>query len=239
VTRRRLTPDQRRGELLEAALGVLRQQGPTDCRVEDITAEAGTAKGNFYRYFPTWDDLLVAVRDHLMDGYADGIRRRSAVNGRVDWWKVLEEEADRFVEFQLGLGGLHDVVFHGPASQSQPIDGQRSAAGLMATLLSAGVADGAFADIDVSATATLLFAMLHAAADQIRVGADPDDMRSAVLFVLTRTLAPARVDMINPARTTAWVKRSGPAPSTADSTGRSSLARSPATRRTVTDPRTP
>lgn len=198
--RRRLTPDQRRGELLDAAVRVLRQRGPSGCRVEDITAEAGTAKGNFYRYFPTWDDLLVAVRDHLLDAYADDITRRLGTLGEVDWWQVLEEEIDRFLEYQLEMEGLHDVVFHGPASQARPIDGEGSAGALVATLLHAGVVAGAFAEVDIGPTARLLFSVLHGAADQIREGADHTEVRAAAFLIFIRTLTPAPLS--SPARAT-------------------------------------
>jgi AcrR family transcriptional regulator len=190
VGRRRLNPDQRRRELLEAAVRVLRQRGPAHCRVEDITAEAGTAKGNFYRYFPTWDDLLIAVRDYLMENYAQGVRQRVSADNGIDWWTVLEEETDRFLDFQLELGGLHDAVFHGPASRTQPIDATWSGATLAAALLTGGTTDGTFADIDIGPTARLFFYVLHGAADDIRAGADHDETRSAVLTVFRRTLGP-------------------------------------------------
>jgi AcrR family transcriptional regulator len=190
VERRRLNPDQRRRELLEAAERVLRQRGPTDCRVEDITTEAATAKGNFYRYFPTWDDLLIAVRDHLMENYAAGVRRRVRADNDIDWWTVLEEETDRFLVFQLELGGLHDAVFHGPASRIRPIDDTWSGATLTAALLAAGVAHGTFAPIDVGSTARLFFYVLHGAADDIRAGSDHGETRAAVLYLFRRTLSP-------------------------------------------------
>lgn len=158
--------------------------------MEDITTEARTAKGSFYRYFPTWDELLIAVRDHLLDRYADDVRRRLTARQGGDWWTLLEDEVDHFLEFQLGLGGLHDVVFHGPARRARPVDRTRSAGSLIGALLTAGVADGAFARIDVAPTATLLFSVLHGAADEIRAGADHGEMRTAVLFVFRRTLAP-------------------------------------------------
>jgi AcrR family transcriptional regulator len=190
IGRRRLSPDQRRAELLEAAVRVLRQRGPGDCRVEDITTEAATAKGSFYRYFPTWEDLLIAVRDHLMEEYADGVRQRLASRRNVDWWKVLEEEIDLFLEFQLGLGGLHEAVFHGPASRGRPIDDRWSGGTLTATLLAGGMASGAFVDLNVAMVAPLLFHVLHGGADEIRAGADHEEARTAVLLVFQRTLAP-------------------------------------------------
>ena len=188
VVRRRLNPDERRRELLEAAVRVLRTRGPTDCRVEDVTTEARTAKGNFYRYFPTWDDLLIAVRDHLVESYGDELRQRFAARETVDWWDVLDDESERFIAFQLGLGGLHDAVFHGAASELQPTRGGVSAVSLIAALLAAGIADGAFAAVDVDSTAVLVFHVLHGAADAIAVGADRNAMREAARRMIKRTL---------------------------------------------------
>jgi AcrR family transcriptional regulator len=188
--RRRLNPDDRRREVLDAAVRVLRRRGPDDCRVVDITTEAGTAKGNFYRYFPTWDDLLLAVRDHLVEEYGNEVRERMAALDPIDWPAVLDTEIGLFIDFQLGLGGLHDAVFHGPASRTRRIDDGKSAVSFLAGFITAGIADGAFAAVDVDSTATLLFHAIHGAANEIRAGADDDMMRAAVLRVVNQTLAP-------------------------------------------------
>jgi AcrR family transcriptional regulator len=188
ATRRRLNPDERRRELLEAAVRVLRERGPTECRVEDVTTEARTAKGNFYRYFPTWDDLLIAVRDHLVESYGDELRERFAARETIDWWDALDDESDRFIAFQLGLGGLHEAVFHGAAGEMQPTRSGVSAVSLIAALLTAGIADGAFAAVDVDSTAVLVFHVLHGAADAVAVGADPTAMREAAQRMIKRTL---------------------------------------------------
>jgi AcrR family transcriptional regulator len=190
VARRRLRPDARRTELLDAAVRALRERGPAACRVEDVTAAAGTAKGNFYRYFPTWEALLIAVRDHLLDSYRDDLARRYADVSRIDWWSALDSEIDRFVEFQLGLGGLHEAIFHGPAATAEPAAPQRSAASSVAWFISAGIADGAFAAADVEITARLLFGLLHAAADAIASGTDRTRVRQATLDLAHRMLRP-------------------------------------------------
>jgi AcrR family transcriptional regulator len=189
-TRRRLPPDDRRREVLEAAIRVLRERGPIGCRVEDVTAAAGTAKGNFYRYFRTWGDLLVAVRDHLLDTYRAELLQRYADAAHIDWWAALDEETDRFLEFQLGLGGVHEAIFHGPAAIARPIEPHRSAAATLSMLLAAGVEDGAFAPVDTDISAALIFDLLHGAADAIASGMDHDRVRLATLHILHRTLEP-------------------------------------------------
>lgn len=186
--RRRLSPEARRLELLDAAIRVLRERGPANCRVEDVTAEAGTAKGNFYRYFPTWDDLLLAVRDRVLESYQDAITLRYPDRSRVVWWDVVDEEIDRFITFQLNLGGLHEAIFHGAAAEARPIEQDRSAASIVAGLLAAGIADGEFFPVDVNTTATLLFELLHASADAIASGMDYAAVVATTRFIFHRTL---------------------------------------------------
>jgi AcrR family transcriptional regulator len=187
-TRRRLAPEERRAELLEAAIGVLRRLSPTECRVQDITGAADTSKGNFYRYFTTFDDLLVAVRDHLLDRYRTEVEARMAARTSIDWWAVVDEEVDAFLRFQADLAGLHEAVFHSPAAQAQPISRQRAADALIAQLLYAGLRDGAFAPVDVEPTAVLLFHVLHGAADNIAAGAEHDRTANAARRIIRRTL---------------------------------------------------
>ena len=59
--RRRLSPEARKLEIIEAAERLLQARGE-HVRVEDVVREAGVAKGTFFLYFPTWDDLLEAIR---------------------------------------------------------------------------------------------------------------------------------------------------------------------------------
>jgi AcrR family transcriptional regulator len=186
--RRRLAPDERRRELLDAAVEVLARSGPDECRVEDITTAAGTAKGNFYRYFATFDDLLVAVRDHLLDRFAREVEQRLAARTTIDWWAVLAEELDAFLDFQVGSGRLHDAAFHSPATVSAPVGEHHSADSLIAELLRGGIADGVFAEVDVEPTAVLLFHVIHGAGDDITAGRDRDRARDAALHIIRATL---------------------------------------------------
>jgi AcrR family transcriptional regulator len=162
--------------------------------VEDITTEARTAKGNFYRYFPTWDDLLLGVRDHVLDSYREDLGRRYSGAGPIDWWTVTDEETDRFLDFQLSLGGLHQAIFHGPAAQAQPIEEHRSARSTLAWFLAAGISAGAFAAVDVEAIAPLMFDVLHGAADAIASGMDDQRVRLATRHIVHATLEPRPSD---------------------------------------------
>jgi AcrR family transcriptional regulator len=144
---------------------VLKDVGPQRARIEDITRAAGAAKGTFYLYFSSWNDLLVAVRDHLISTYSAGVRSRLAAASAMRW-AVLEAECVRFVDFVVGLGELHEAVFHGP-NMEHPIDGERSAGALIAEMIAAGTAVGACRPVAAELAAPLLFSVLHATADSI------------------------------------------------------------------------
>lgn len=164
--RRRLRPDARRVELLEAALSVLRSRGPINARVEDVTEAAGAAKGTFYLYFSSWDDLLVKVRAHLLSQYISEMRTRFAAEARSDWWAAFENECVRFVAFIEELGELHEAVFHGPIAD-RPIDNAISSETIIAGMLRTGIESGECRPVEINVAARLLFAVLHTTVDCI------------------------------------------------------------------------
>lgn len=55
-----------RAKLLESALFVFAQKG-SQAMIDDVIAEAGMARGSFYNYFRTNEELLVAVASEVSD----------------------------------------------------------------------------------------------------------------------------------------------------------------------------
>ncbi len=56
-----------RKALIDAAMKLFARQGPDTPTIDDVIAEAGVARGTFYNYFDTRDDLLVAVASDVSD----------------------------------------------------------------------------------------------------------------------------------------------------------------------------
>ncbi|WP_068155425.1 TetR/AcrR family transcriptional regulator [Rhodococcus phenolicus] len=59
--RRRLSPDQRRTELLDIGARLFSQHAYEDVRIEEVAELAGVSRGLMYHYFPTKRDFLAAV----------------------------------------------------------------------------------------------------------------------------------------------------------------------------------
>lgn len=193
MKRRRLRPDMRRIELLEAALSVLRKQGPMNARVEDVTAAAGAAKGTFYLYFSSWDDLLVEVRAHLLSKYVSEMQKRFKLEALHDWWVAFEKECVHFVDFVEELGDLHKAIFHGPIAD-RPLDAAISAETIIAGMLRIGIESGVCRPVEIDAAARLLFSVLHTTADSIVQTGDRERYLNSMFDLLRawlRTSAPA------------------------------------------------
>lgn len=186
--RRRLSPETRRTELIEAAIRLLQSGQDVSNWAQAVTAEADAAKGTFYVYFSSWDDMLLAVRDRVLRDYATRLQQLAETPAPIDWWDTLDTECDATIDFIAQPGGLHDAVFHSTAALA-PTDDDLDLIAATARLLHRGIDDGAFRAVDPDTTATLLFAILHAAGDAIRAGDQPHRWQQAVHDLTRRWLS--------------------------------------------------
>lgn len=68
---RRLSPEQRREELLEAVEAVIARHGYAGTIVPLVVAEAGVAQGSFYRYFRDVDDAFAELSRRVLKPIAE------------------------------------------------------------------------------------------------------------------------------------------------------------------------
>ena len=66
---RRLKPQQRREELLDAAAAMFAEMPYDDVMVQDIAANAGVSRALIYNYFPSKRDLYVAIFQRASNGF--------------------------------------------------------------------------------------------------------------------------------------------------------------------------
>jgi len=185
--RRRLDPAARRLEVIEAAERLLAVEG-AQVRVEDVVREANAGKGTFFVYFPTWDDLLEAIRARSFDRFRARLPLPSEVDGPVDWPALMDQLGEAFMDFNLELGGLHDVLFHSDFARNRPIPTAEAPPAYLSAMIKAGKEAGSFADVDADPVARLLFAVMHEAADSVRAGADRSRTLSAMRAMVRATL---------------------------------------------------
>ena len=88
LTDRSIAQEEKRRQILDAAVRVFARSGYHDCRVGDITEEAGVAHGLLYHYFKSKDEVLEAV---FRDAWGDVLEAFRGI-----------EESDEAPREQLG-----------------------------------------------------------------------------------------------------------------------------------------
>lgn len=185
--RRRLEPHARRQEIIESAERLLIERG-ADVRVEDVVRGAGAAKGTFYLYFPTWDDLLDTIRQRIFEAFDRAHPMPDTANVAVDWSVLLEELAVAFVDATVEMGGMHDAIFHSDFAQRRAIPAADHPVNRLTGLIRAGQRAETFAAVDPEPTARLLFAVIHETADAVAEGQDRQRALAAMRRMLRQSL---------------------------------------------------
>ncbi len=94
------TPEQWKTEILDAAQKLFLSKGYEETSVSDIMDTAGGAKGMFYRFFESKDDVLHALGDRMFfaDNPFNAIKGRTDLNGLQKVRELLvlnQSDADR------------------------------------------------------------------------------------------------------------------------------------------------
>ena len=110
VARRRLEPDARRAEILDAALRIYAERPYADVSTSELAREAGVARGLLNHYFGTKRGLYLTALRHLLtipvQAAADlpGRTRAERAGAAVDWF-LDTVAARRGLWLSVGVGG--------------------------------------------------------------------------------------------------------------------------------------
>jgi TetR/AcrR family transcriptional regulator, transcriptional repressor for nem operon len=157
-------PQQRRNDLLDAAQSLVVEKGVAAVTLDDVTRRAGVAKGTFYLYFRSKDDLVAALQQRFSDRMAE--RVEAAARNADTWAAKLDACVLACFEDYGETYELHDVLFHhgGMGDRHVHDDADPSPSrlvGAIRELLAAGVEAGAYDVDDPELTAVLLFSAAH------------------------------------------------------------------------------
>jgi AcrR family transcriptional regulator len=145
------------------------EQGVAATTVEQITNRAKVAKGTFYLYFTSKEDVLVALGEAYGDDHLAAIRAAIEKQPPDDWRAKLSTWVRAGVESYLDTIHLHDILFFGsrPVTREGLVD--NVVIDYLCDLLKAGAAAEAWSIDDPRFTAVFLFSGLHAAVDDAHV----------------------------------------------------------------------
>jgi AcrR family transcriptional regulator len=179
--RRGAQREQRRQGLIDAALAVFASKGVAASSVDDIVRAAGVAKGTFYLYFQTKDDIIGAVAERVVEGVAGRMevlaadRTRSPAERIIAIGTTVREvggeayERDLIEAFHRPENrAIHDRLAEQAVVQLKPT---------MTAIVSDGVEQGLFRRQDPSRGASFVLACFSVMHDVI---AGPDEVQAAI-----------------------------------------------------------
>jgi len=173
------TADQRREQMLRAALDVIAERGYAESRIADVAERAGTSPALVIYYFKTKDQLLTeAIRFSEDSWYEAGTRRMAEIStaaGKLEELVAMsclpEADSEPTSSWALWLDLWAQSVRHPEvASVRQKFDERWR--DLICSLVVAGQEAGEFGPVDPVDFAVLFSALLDGLAIQIAL-ADP------------------------------------------------------------------
>ena len=152
-------PERRRGDLLDAATALFATHGVEATSVAAITAAAGVAKGSFYRYFASREELMAALKERFIDDLLAAVGGFGDRIGRDDWWELVDDFVARVVDAMLERRDLIRIFSAQPSTDEAVelfLEGENRIDAFIAAGIELGVAQGVFQVADPAMTATLL-----------------------------------------------------------------------------------
>jgi len=166
LKRQRTKPAEvRREELIGAAQALFLGKGFDATSVDEIVKAADVAKGTFYVYFKTKDDVLQALRARFIEGFC--ARLEAAVEGPAadDWIGRLDAWIEAGVNGYLDEFELHDLVFHEFRPSNRRMKQDNPVIVHLMALIEGGAGAKAWTVKQPRLTAVMLFSALHGAVD--------------------------------------------------------------------------
>lgn len=153
---------------MDAAQRLFLRHGVGATSVEQITDAAGVAKGTFYLYFSSKDDIRAALGERFARQLLARIEAAIADAPSGDWPGKLDAWARGALMAYLDAIRLHDVLFYEAHPPSRAGATDNIIVDHLTALLRAGKAAGAWSAPDPRVAALFLFSGLHGVVDGAR-----------------------------------------------------------------------
>ena len=187
----------RRDDLMNAAVSLFLKNGVAHTAIEQITTRARVAKGTFYLYFSSKENILEALGERFAEQLLAGIKAAVAEKPAHHWKEKLAAWSAACLTGYLDSIRLHDVVFNRARSHPHTHVGliDNIIIDHLEDLLQTGTRRRAWKIEDPRFTAVYLFSALHGIVDytvarEKRPNVPPLKKRIEHLFFRAVGLAP-------------------------------------------------
>ncbi|WP_406232732.1 TetR/AcrR family transcriptional regulator [Nocardia sp. NBC_01009] len=114
VKRTRLSPDERRTQLITLGAKMLGERAIEDISITEIAEQAGISRGLLFHYFPTKQDFQLAIVHHANAELLE----RVAPDRSLGTFDMLRDSIDRYIAYVSENRTSYLALLRGPASTS-------------------------------------------------------------------------------------------------------------------------
>ncbi|TEU12198.1 MAG: TetR/AcrR family transcriptional regulator [Anaerolineales bacterium] len=182
--------DERRAQIIQAALACFTRKGYNNTTMDDIVAESGLSKGSLYWYFKSKDDLFAAAfMSLLMDIGQEAFAALEQCTTASDKLRAL---AQALVNFCKEAEGFFSLFLEFWASSPRREEAGQLWIGMLVQykdvivgIIEEGVRNGEFKPVDAEQLAWVLMAAYDGLAAYITLIPDMDLERVSQVFIET------------------------------------------------------
>lgn len=157
--------EERRDDLMNAAQELFLRRGVDPTTIGQITSAAEVAKGTFYLYFESKEDVLLALRERFRTNFLIDVGHAVSQQPDDDWSGKLRAWVRTAVGKYLDAVALHDLLFHQGHRPGREKLRDNKAIAHLANVLSSGTAAKAWAVERPQEVAVFLMYGVHGVID--------------------------------------------------------------------------
>lgn len=156
-------------ELMDAAQQLFTRKGFEAATVSDIVRDAGVAKGTFYHYFASKNEMLDALRERFTRQFIATLQQAVDSCAAGDSIGRLRAWCHAGVAAYLQGMELHDMLYHDHHYHTRGNRDRDAVLHQIVTILNQGQEAGHWYSDDLQLTAILIYHGMHGAVDNIVV----------------------------------------------------------------------
>ena len=189
-------PEERRKDILDAAVAVFMRKGIADAKVEEITDLAEVSKGTFYLYFKTKDEAAAAAWQQHMNTFAEVGEVILADTSRP-LGERLVDAIESLARFALDHADVHRALYDAAGAEQVKSAANERLIPMIGSAVRSGVETG---ELDCPHPEMMARALYHgfcgAATDAITgfVAIDPSEMIKAAGEMTRATFRFTKID---------------------------------------------
>lgn len=161
-------------ELMAAAERLFLVQGVEATTINEIVEEAQVAKGTFYHYFTSKNDMLEALGKRYTEQFLASVEAAVDACAVGDWAGRLRVWIHANVDTYVKTYRMHDIVYTNHHHQNRSNQARNAILEQLLAIIEGGRAAGVWATEQPRVVALLIYSGVHGATDDV-IAAQTDD----------------------------------------------------------------